>query len=86
MEPMHLFAISLVLGVISHTLIKHPLWAAVLPIAAVTMYDTVAMLSTTYVGGGASMWPIAVFFSAIFSAAGAALGVFAVYFLRKKSE
>lgn len=84
MEPLQLLAISFVLGVISHLLIKHPLWALVLPVAAVTTYNIYAMLSATYAGGGASMWPIAAFFMAITSFVGAGVGVFIVFILRKK--
>ena len=70
----------------SHLFIKHPFLAGALPVTAVTAYNIIVMLNAPYVGGGASMWPIAVFFIAIFSAVGAGLGVFIVFSLRKRNE
>lgn len=86
MEPYQLVAISFVLGVISRFFIKHPVWAAALPVAAVTLYEVVTILVAPAASGGASMWPIAAFFIVMFSIAGAALGVFLVHLFQNKNS
>lgn len=84
MSSPQIFLLSFVFGALLHLPIRQPMLAGVLAAAAITGYETVTILSASYAGGGASMWPIALFFVVAFSAAGAALGVFTVDVIRKR--
>ena len=83
MSLLQLFILASGLGALLHLLIRQPFLVIALTTVALTLYELVTILSAQYRGGGASMWPIAAFFVAVGSAAGAALGVFIVSTIRK---
>lgn len=86
MSSPQIFLLSFIFGALLHLLIRQPILAGVLAAAAIIGYETFNMLSVSYAGGGASMWPIALFFVVAFTSAGAALGVFAVAVFRKRKQ
>ena len=84
MSSPQIFFLSFVFGALLHLPLRQPVLPVVLVIAAITIYEVASMLGALYTGGGASMWPIALFFVVVLSTAGATLGVLVVSIVRKR--
>lgn len=86
MTSPQLFLSAMAIAALLHVPIRQPVLAAAITVVALTLYELTTMLSAAYPGGGASMWPIAMFFVVVFSMAGAAFGVFLVSAVRKRKQ
>ena len=84
MSAPQIFFLSFVFGALLHLPLRQPVLPVVLVVAAITIYEVVSMLGASYTGGGASMWPIGLFFVVVLSTVGATLGVLVVSIVRKR--
>lgn len=81
-----IFLFSVVLGFLFCFLIEKQGLAVVLSAAIVLIYKAVALFNPPYTGGGASMWPVALFFVAFYAGAGSALGMVIANAVRKDKQ
>jgi len=86
MSSPQIFLLSFFLGALVHLPLRQPILAVAVATSAITIYEIVSMLGASYAGGGASMWPIALFFVVAFSTAGATLGVLAISAIRNRKK
>lgn len=81
-----LFLVSVVLGFLFCFLIAKQGLAVVLSTAAILIYKAVVLFNPPDAGGGASMWPLALFFVAVYAGAGSALGMVIAHAVRKGKQ
>ena len=77
------FLFSAVSGFLFCFVIKKQGLAVILSTAAILIHKAVLMFSTPDTGGGASIWPVALFFVAVYAGAGSALGMAIANAVRK---
>ena len=81
MEKIFLF--SAVSGFLFCFVLKKQGITVILSTAAILIHKAVLMFNTPDTGGGASMWPVALFFVAVYAGAGSALGMVIANAVRK---